>query len=81
MGRTNTYWVSFTWTYLLWMEVEEGEWGWEEVDDCDAGRFRCPKSEIKHEVEEYVKQELQYDKYKNLKVTIEDFYITSDEEL
>lgn len=83
MGRTNTYWVSFSWTYLLWMGniCEEGEPEWEEADDCDATRFRCQKAEIKHEVEKYIKRELEGCKYKNLKITIEDSYITSDEEL
>lgn len=83
MGRTNTYWVSFSWTYLLWMGniCEEGEPEWEETDDCDATRFRCPKTEIKHEVEKYIKRELTGCKYKNLKITIDDSYITSDEEL
>lgn len=83
MGRTNTYWVSFSWTYLLWMGdiCEEGENEWEETYDCDERRFRCCKKEIKHQVEEYVKKELMYEKYRNLKITIEDYYITSDEEL
>lgn len=72
----NTYWVTFSWTYLIWTGNE-----WEEVNDCDGRRFRCHKKEIKHQVEEYVKNELMYEKYRNLKLIIEDYYITSDVEL
>lgn len=83
MSKTNTYWVSFSWTYLLWMGdvCEEGENEWDESEYCEAMRFRCPKKDVKKEVEAYVKNELKYDKYKDLKITIEDCYLTSDEEL
>lgn len=77
MGRTNTYWVEFEFEYDI---LYDGEWVHE--SDFDSGRIKCTKKEIKEKVREHIEEQLQYEpQHKNLKITITDQYITSDEEL
>lgn len=50
--------------------------------DFDADRFNCQKKDLKKVIKEHIeKYELQGDKYKNLVVTINDFYQTTTEEI
>lgn len=79
VGRDYSWLVSFSWTYE-YFSVEEGEWF--EYEDFDAQRFDCQKKDIKKVVTEHIeKNELQGEKYRNLKVKIDDFYKTTTEEI
>ena len=71
-----TYWVEFSWTYKIFFDGK-----WEEDEDFDACRFQCPKRCIKKEVEKYVKEELENENYKDLKIVISDCYRTTDYEI
>lgn len=71
-----TYWVAYEYTYKLLMED-----GWEDCRDFDAGRFHCPKKDIKKEVEKHVKNELAFDTIKDLSICIKDSYPTTESEL
>lgn len=72
----NTWWVDYTFEYE-YFDNETGEW--EQYCDCDAGRFHCTKKNIKEEVTKHiVTYELQDEQYRNLLVTINDKYITTD---
>ena len=72
----NTWWVDYTFEY----EYYDSETGsWEPYCDCDAGRFNCTKKETKKKVKEYIETyELQGEQYRNLVVTINDRYMTTD---
>ena len=72
----NTWWVDYTFEY----EYYDSETGtWESYCDYGAERFTCTKKELKKKVRDYVESyELQGEKYKNLVVTINDRYITTD---
>lgn len=72
----NTYWVEFKWTYKTMLDGE-----WEECDDFEARRFQCLKKSIKKEVEKYVLETLDGEDYKDLKIVITDFYMTTDCEI
>lgn len=65
-----TYWVEYEYTYTL----ANGD----VCEDSDGRRFHCRKKDIKHEVENAVKDELMYEKYTDLKVKIYDCYQTTD---
>lgn len=71
----NTYWVEFKWTYQIMLDGE-----WEKCDDFEARRFQCLKKSIKKEVEKYVLETLDGEDYKDLKIVITDFYMTTDYE-
>lgn len=73
-----TYWVDFSWTYK-YLDKESNQW--EEYEDFDARRFCCKRKDIKKNVTEYVKQELDGDTYKDLKIIINDSYWTTDGEI
>lgn len=70
-----TWWVEFEWTCMIY-DPEENEWF--EDDDCDACRFQCLKKNIPEEVRKHVEEELEYEKYKGLKINISDCYQTTD---
>ena len=78
MWRDYAWWVSYSWTYE-WLEEESGEW----ISDGDfeAERFYCSKNDIKKEAEQKVIESMDGLKYRNLKVTINDFYKTTTEEV
>lgn len=72
----NTWWVDYAFKYEYY-DIETGKW--ESYHDFDARRFHCIKKDIKKKVKEYIETyELQGEKYKNLVVTINDQYITTD---
>lgn len=71
-----TYWVEYTFTYDIFFDGE-----WETEEDCDAGRFTGKKADIRKEVEQRIKEDLQDDKFRNLKVQIIDQYETTDYEV
>ena len=48
---------------------------------CDSGRFHCRKRDIKKEVESEIRSELRYEHYTDLKIKINDFYLTTDFEV
>lgn len=77
-----TYWVEYNWTYELW---EADCNGWVEDRDFDAERFHCTKREIRGEVMRRVEREMDLcfgkGQYRKLRVYIEDFYETTDDEL
>ncbi len=77
MTRHYTWWVNYTYEYD-WLN-DEGQY--EHIKDFDARRFKCLKKDIPAMVEIDVKEELECETYKNLKITIADKYITSDVEL
>ena len=65
-----TYWVEYEYSYtLLSGEV---------IEDMDSGRFHCRKKDIKKAVEERVKEDLEYERYSDLKIRIYDAYPTTD---
>jgi hypothetical protein len=72
----NTYWVEFRWTYKTMLDGK-----WEDYDDFEACRFQCHKRSIKKEVEKYVCESLVGECYKDLKVIITNFYMTTDCEI
>jgi len=74
-----TWWVSFSYTY----EYLDGNGEWDSDSGCDARRFLCQEEEIEKKVVEYVKEELDYDNgdIRNIKIEIEDHYITTDYEV
>lgn len=51
-------------------------------EDFDTQRFNCLKKDIKKTVTEHIEEiELKGEKYRNLKVKIDDFYQTTTEEI
>ena len=78
VGRDYSWWVSYSWTYE-WFEEESGEWISNE--DFEAERFYCKKKEIKSVAKEKAIEAIDGLKYRNLKVNINDYYITTTEEL
>ena len=44
----------------------------------DSGRFRCRKKDIEKAVVERVTKELEYERYTDLKIYINDAYSTTD---
>lgn len=71
-----TYWVEYAYTYEIFIDGE-----WETEKDFDAGRFTCKKADIRKEVEKRIKDDLQYEKYRNLEFQITDRYETTDCEI
>lgn len=71
-----TYWVEYTYTYEIFIDDE-----WETENDFDAGRFTCKKADIRKEVEKQIKDDLQYEKYRNLEFQITDQYETTAGEI
>lgn len=65
-----TYWVEYEYTYTLFSG--------EEIEDMDSGRFRCRKEDIEKAVVERVTKELEYERYTDLKIYINDAYPTTD---
>lgn len=78
VGRDYAWWVSYSWTYE-WFEEESCEWVSDE--DFESGRFYCNKRDIKKVAEQNVIESMDGLKYRNLKVTINDFYKTTTEEV
>lgn len=74
-----TWWVSFSCTY----EYLDSNGEWDSGDGFDARRFLCREEDIEKKVTEYVKEELDYDigNIRNIKIEIEDHYITTDYEV
>ena len=74
VGRDYVWWVSYSWSYE-WLEEESGEW----ISDRDfeAERFYCTKKDIKKEAEKKAIESMNDLKYRNLKVTINDYYKTT----
>lgn len=78
-GRDYSWWVSYSWEYE-YFDSEENDWL--KYDDFDSRRFDCLKKDIKKTVTEHIKKyELQGEEYRNLKVHIHDFYMTTTEEV
>lgn len=72
----HTYWVEFEWYYKTLFDGE-----WLEEKRTEACRFQTHKKSLKKEVEKYVHEEMEGEKYKDLKVNITDTYITTDYEI
>ena len=79
VGRDYAWWVSYSWTYE-WLEEESGEWI-SEQDFGGAERFYCQKKYIKKVAKEKAIELLDDLKIRNLKVTINDCYKTTTEEI
>lgn len=73
-----TYWVDYCFTYEYF---DDEEYDWQKFEDFGSGRFHCLRKHIPGAVFEHVAKELEGEKYRNLKVTINDFYITTDFEV
>ena len=65
-----TYCVEYEYSYTLLSG--------EEIEDVDSGRFRCRKKDIEKAVMERVIKELEYERYTDLKIYINDAYPTTD---
>lgn len=78
VGRDYAWWVSYSWTYE-WLEEESGEWISDR--DSEAERFYCNKKDIKKEAEKKAIESMDGLKYRNLKLTINDCYKTTTEEI
>lgn len=79
VGRDYSWWVSYSFKYE-YFDSEENEWF--EYEDFDSRRFDCQKKDIKKAVTEHIKEfELKGEEYRNLKVHIQDFYMTTTEEI
>ena len=78
IGRDYTWWVSYSWTYEC-LEEESGEW----ISDRDfeAERFYCQKKDIKKVAEKKAVESMCGLEYRNLKVTVDDCYKTTPEEI
>ena len=73
----NTYWVDYSYSFE-YKDPEDEEWY--EYEGGDGGRFQCKKRDIKKEVEKQVifDEAFKPDEYRNLKIIINDYYITTD---
>lgn len=78
VGRDYSWWVNYSWAYD-WFDSEHNEM--DHYDDFDEGRFYCQKKDIKKEVRKKVEEELSDTQYCNLKITIDDYYMTTAEEV
>jgi hypothetical protein len=76
MGKTLTWWVSYSYTYKLFMDDE-----WSDEEDFDAGRFTCLKKDIKEHVRKEVESQFCPGEIKDLEVTITDCYQTTEYEI
>lgn len=76
VGRDYSWFVMYSWGYD-WFDSENNEMG--HYDDFDEGRFYCQKKDIKKEVRKKVEEELSDTQYCNLKITIDDYYMTTTE--
>lgn len=65
-----TYWVEYEYSYTLLSG--------EDIEDIDSGRFCCRKKDIEKAVMERVTKELEYERYTDLEVYINDAYPTTD---
>ena len=68
-----TYWVEYEYSSTLLSG--------EEIEDMNSGRFHCRKKDIKKAVMERVTKELEYERYTDLKIYINDAYPTTDSEV
>ena len=78
VGRDYAWWVSYSWTYD-WFDEESAEWITDK--DFEAERFYCSKKDIKKEAEKKAAESMNDLKYRNLEVTINDYYKTTVEEI
>lgn len=79
IGKDYAWWVSYSYTYE-WFETEEKQWVKDE--GFDEGRFCCQKKDIKAEVKKQIEEEeLVGLQYRNLRIVIDDQYITTAEEI
>ena len=78
VGRDYTWWVSYSGTYE-WLEEESGKWISD--SDFDAERFFCNKKDIKKVAEKKIIETMDGLKYRNLEITINDYYKTTTEEI
>lgn len=78
VGRDYAWWVSYSWTYE-WLEEESGKWISD--SDFDAERFFCNKKDIKKVAEKKIIETMDDLKYRNLEITINDYYKTTTEEI
>lgn len=77
-----TYWVEYTYEYP-YIDGDTGET--EFVTESDSGRFQCRKRDIKKEVIKQLKEDFESDtsvkSIDGIKVTITDFYETTEYEI
>lgn len=65
-----TYWVEYEYSYTLLSG--------EDIEDMGSGRFRCRKKDIEKAVMERVIKELEYERYTDLRIHIDNAYPTTD---
>lgn len=78
VGRDYTWWVAYSWTYEYY---DSDDKKWYQTNDFESGRFACRKKDIKKEVMACIHDELEHEQYRNLKVKIDDYYMTTPEEI
>lgn len=76
MNRKNTYWVEYTYRCEYWDEIDKE---WYKESDIGSGPLRCLKKDIKKEVEQDLRNNLKFYRFRNLEVTIVDQYLTTDD--
>lgn len=75
VGYDYSWWVDYSWTYE-WYDKENNEWVRER--GFDGERFACHKKDIKKEAKKRIEEgELYGMYYRNLKVYIDDAYMTT----
>ena len=75
VGYDYSWWVEYSW-WFEWFDEENQEWV--PGNNFEAERFDCRKKDIKKEAEKRIKEgELRGVQYRNLKVLIEDCYMTT----
>lgn len=78
-SQVNTYWVQYHFTCQIW-DYEDEEWS--PHADFDSWRFTCLKRDIKNKVTEYIRNNLlNCEKIKDLQVSIDKAYVTTDYEV
>ena len=75
VGYDYSWWVDYSWAYE-WFDDESQEWVSER--GFDGERFACRKKDIKKEAKKHIEDgELFGTQYRNLKVYIDDMYMTT----
>ena len=78
-GRDYAWWVEYIWEYEIF---DPDDNMWVACCDYDSGRFDCVRKDIKKTVKKHIEEyELQNEDYRNLKVTITLYYLTTPEEI
>lgn len=79
VGRDYSWWVQYSWECEYFSDEING---WFSDHDSGAMRLACPKKDIKKRITEHIiGEELWSEEYRNLKVKINDCYMTTPTEI